>query len=807
MTLSPGTRLGPYEVLAPLGAGGMGEVYRARDTRLGREVAVKVLPAEVGASPERVRRFEQEARAAGALNHPGLLAVHDVGAHEGQPYIVSELLRGATLADGLAEGPLPLRKALDYAIQAAEGLAHAHAQGIVHRDLKPANVFVTREGRVKILDFGLAKLVRPAAEASDDDDTRTSGPATTPGAVIGTVGYMAPEQVRGLEADQRSDLFALGAILFEMLTGRRAFKGETQADTMYAILREDPLEKGTARALPPAVERLLRRCLEKGPEERFQSAGDLAFHLRSLSTEVDRGVERPLSAPAPAAAARPSGWRRGLALALAAAVLALAALGVRSWWPAARVASIAVLPFENVSGDPGIDYLADGLTETLTHELARIRDLEVRTRRSEQRFRRQRESPAAAGRQLDVEVVVVGTVTRREDQVSISVELVDVARDRQLWGQQYAQRRLTDVMDVQQEIAGRIVERLRGPSAAGGPPTRDPVAYDLYLRGRQQWNRFREEGFLKAIDHFGAAIERDPGFALAHTGMADAYSLLAIDSHRPPREVMPRARAAARRALQIDAGLPEAHNSQAVYALFYEWDWPGAARSLERALELRPHYADAHHFRSHHLQAVGRAAESVAAARRALELEPLSPIVSTELGFAHYCARQYDAAVAQYTSTLEVNPQFVFARWLLAQAYAQQGRHAAAMAEIEKGLAVAPRWSFLRYELACAHAAAGRATEARRLVAELEEGPGYRDPGYAAWVYAQLGDHDAAFARLERALEERSSALVWLQVEPKLDGLRGDPRFAGLVRRMGPPPPGAGAVVPAGHGSVSGSNR
>jgi serine/threonine-protein kinase len=792
MSLPTGTSLGPYQVLAPIGAGGMGEVYRAHDPRLGRDVAVKVLRGSVSEDAERLGRFEQEARAAGALNHPNVLAVFDVGRHDHTPYVVSELLEGETLAARMRLGPLPLRKALDYAVQAARGLAAAHGRGIVHRDLKPANLFVTDDGRLKILDFGLAKLAAEdeaaAAAAPAGEATRTTPPDTASGTLMGTAGYMAPEQLRGGPADHRADLFALGVVLYEMLFGRRAFKGETVAETMYATLALDPLERAaTSRTLPEGLERVLRRCLEKRPDERFQSAGDLAFQLEALAAGSLDAAGPPVSTVALAA---PRRLRRTLPLlalgALAAAALAVLAprLGVPP-----PLDSLAVLPFENATGDAGLDYLCDGLTETLTNELAQIRDLKVRTRSAALPFRRQQEDPRAAGRQLNVAAVVVGTLSRRQDQVSISVELIDVAENRQLWGRQYRQRPLSDVLEVQADIAREVGGTLRSRLAgvAGRPPTRDPAAYDLYLRGRQQWNRFREDGFLKAIDYFGQAIERDPGFALAYTGMADAYSLLGIDAHRPPREVMPKARAAAQRALEIDPALPEAHNSLAVYALFHEWDWPAAARSLQRALELRPHYSDAHHFRSHYLQAVGRTEEGVEAARRALELDPLSPIASAELGFAHYLARRYDEALAQYQATLEMAPRFVFANWVRAQAYEQKGMHAQALAEVDEALRAAPEWVYLKNERACALAAAGREAEARQAVAALQASGQPLDPGIVAWVFAQMGDRDSAFRWLDTARRERSSALVWLRVEPKWDRVRDDPRFAALLKDMTPP--------------------
>src|SRR6266540_2972208 len=451
MTLASGSRLGPYEVLSPIGAGGMGEVYRARDPRLGREVAIKVLPASLSQDVDRLRRFEQEARAAGALNHPNITAVYDIGSAEGSPYIVTELLEGETLRGRLGVGALSPRKATDYAVQLAKGLAAAHEKGIVHRDLKPENLFVTRDGRIKILDFGLAKLKQPE-ERAGKSDLLTATAGTEPGVVMGTMGYMSPEQVRGRSADARSDIFSFGAILYEMLSGKRAFRGDSAADTMSAILKEDPPDLSvTNQNISPGLERIVRHCLEKNPEQRFHSAHDLAFDLETLS---DIPGLAQAGRAAPAAGSRRARWTPIIGGAVAAA-LALAALIL---WPRGRarsIDSIAVLPFVNASRDPNSEYLSDGITESIINSLSRLSQLRVAARSTVFRYKGRDEDPQKVGRELNVRAVVSGKVVQRSDTLVIQADLVDSANGSQLWGDHY-DRKLSDILSVQEEIAKEI---------------------------------------------------------------------------------------------------------------------------------------------------------------------------------------------------------------------------------------------------------------------------------------------------------------------------------------------------------------
>ncbi|HXM78675.1 MAG TPA: serine/threonine-protein kinase, partial [Thermoanaerobaculia bacterium] len=543
MALAPGTRLGPYEILAAIGAGGMGEVYRARDERLGREVAIKVLPASFSADPDRLRRFEQEARAAGILNHPNITAVYDIGTNEsdGAPYVVQELLEGETLRSRLGAGAFTPRKALGHALQIANGLAAAHEKGIVHRDLKPENIFVTKDGRVKILDFGLAKLTSPREEGSASRLPTTAG-ETEPGMVLGTLGYMSPEQVRGKPADARSDIFSFGAILYEMLSGKRAFHGDSAADTMSAILMKDPPDLSvTNQNISPGLERVVRHCLEKNPEERFQSARDLAFDLESLS---DISGVAPGGKAAPAASSR----RTGLLLLVAGVAVAALALAAITWLrPRGKsIDSIAVLPFVNGSRDPNAGYLSDGITESIINSLSRLPHLRVTARSTVFRFKGRDEDPQKVGRDLNVGAVVSGKVTQRCDVLSIQADLMDVGSGSQLWGDHY-ERKLADILSVQEEIAREISEKLRLRLTGEEKQrltkryTANTEAYQLYLKGRYAWEQRTQSGLTQSIEFFQKAIEKDPGYALAYAGLADSYAVLPSYSFLSPGESFPKA--------------------------------------------------------------------------------------------------------------------------------------------------------------------------------------------------------------------------------------------------------------------------
>ena len=642
MTLSAGTRLGPYEILSPIGAGGMGEVYRARDARLGRDVAVKVLPEAVSGDAETLARFERETRAVAALSHPNILAIHDVGREGDVSFAVLELLEGETLRQRLAAaGPMPWRAALEIAAPVADGLAAAHAKGIVHRDLKPDNIFLTADGRVKILDFGLARRAAGVG-APDDTGAPTADGLTAPGIVLGTLAYLSPEQARGRDVDGRSDVFAFGSVLYEMLTGRRAFGAPSAPETLVAILRDEPRDLAELGiAVPASLAGVLRRCLRKNPVERFQSASDLAFSLR--------------------AAAPGSGQVSG---------------------DAARVpVSVAVLPFRNVSPDADNEYFSDGITEELINALAQVPGLRVAARTSSFLFKESREDIRAIAERLGVSTVLEGSVRKAGDRVRISAQLINAADGYHLWSESHDQN-MSDVFAVQEEIARAIVRQLRVKLGLGGETivkrhTSDPEAYNLYLKGRYFWNRRAPEASRRAIGYFEEAIARDPGYALAYAGLADSYLGRAKDE-------MALAKEAAAKAVALDEELAEGHAALARAVFYDDWNWEAAEREFRRAIELNPTYPESYHMYSHFLVPAGRVEESLAASRRALELDPLSVSMVAHVGWHNVFSGNSEAAIPYSRAAIDMDPTFFSARIHLGIALEQTGRLEEAIEEFRK---------------------------------------------------------------------------------------------------------------------------
>jgi len=784
-----GSRLGPYEVLAPLGAGGMGEVWKARDTRLGREVAVKVLPASFSADPDRLRRFEQEAQAASALNHPNILTIHDVGTHEGSPYVVSELLEGETLRARLGGGAFTPRKALGHALQIASGLAAAHEKGIVHRDLKPENIFVTKDGRMKILDFGLAKLTQAESGSIAATDLPTAG--TEPGVVLGTVGYMSPEQVRGKPADARSDIFSFGAILYEMLSGNRAFRGDTTADTMSAILLKEPPDlSATNPAVSPGLDRVVRHCLEKDPERRFHSAHDLAFDLEALSD---------VSTPSLALAGlRAKAKPRARMLLWAAGVVALVALAAVLWLRprAGTIDSVVVLPFVNAGGDPNAEYLSDGITESLINSVSQIPGIRVVSRASAFHYKGKEVGAKTVGRELGVRAVLTGRIVQRGDALSIRAELVDARNDTHLWGEEY-NRSLSDILALQEEIArdisGKLRQRLTGEEKKrlARRYTENAEAYALYLKGRYHWNKRTGEDIQKGIGYFQQAIEKDPTYALAYAGLADSYVILDEYAGLPSSETFPKAKAAALKALELDDSLAQAHATLALVHESFDWDFSSAEKEYKHTIELDPKYPTAHHWYSLYLSWLGRHEQAIAEAERAYELDPLSPIISNLRARVLIDARQSDRAIEVAHKTLELDKSFVPALASLGLALEQKKMYPEAIAEFEEAVRLSRRSIVTVTELGHAYAVSGRRVEAMRLIEELK---GWSDRGYdplasIALVCAGLGQNDEAMRWLEKAYQARSARLIELSltVSPGWDALRSDARFQDLLRRIGFP--------------------
>lgn len=798
MSLPPGTRLGPYEILHPIASGGMGDVYRARDRRLDRDVAVKVLPERFTRDAEARMRFEREAKAVAALSHPNILSIHDYGSIDGAAYSVTELLEGQTLRQRILEGPVPWRKVVEIGAALADGLAAAHAKGIIHRDLKPENIFLTTDGRVKILDFGIAQLIRQETPDPDVDPTQmpTAPMKTDPYAVVGTAGYMAPEQLRGEPADPTTDIFSLGAVLYEIATGRAAFIRNTVIDSLSAILTDTPDVFTTSRRMIPfELARVIQRCLEKNRTERFQSARDLAFALRAIGTSTSLTFEAP-------AERRRRQWVWGsVAVLLVATIVSVVLLRERGATPVAAltrrdaprpIRSIAVLPFVNATGDREAEFLSDGVTETLINTLAQVPGLRVMSRTSVFHYKDKTLNPSSVGRDLRVSGVVVGRIEAAGNRLVVSAELIDAGDNAVLWGNRYETAR-ADLFAVQQSIASEIAHMLR--IQLGGREqqlltkrhTTDARAYELYLKGRFQWNKRNADGLYKAIEFFNQAIEIDPQYAPAYAGLADCYNLLDIWAGLPTNETFPRAKAAAQKALAIDDQLAEAHTSLAYAIHTYEWDWPAAERAYRRAIELNPNYATARQWYAEFLTAQGRFDEAHEQGKKALQLDPMSPIINAVVAYNLTMARRYEQAVEQGRRTTRLFPTFMPGHAYLGLALLEAGHPAEAIAALEQSqklhdIVVVATW------LIRAYAAAGHRAEAEARARALEARGRreYLPPYYMAALHAHRGEKDRAFAELDRALRERTGAMVWLRVDPALDPLRRDPRFARFVTATRP---------------------
>ncbi len=757
----------------------MGEVYRARDERLGRTVAVKVLNPEVAARQEARARFEREARAASALGHPAVAHVYEMGDASGRWFIAMEFVEGERLDRKIGGRPLPLETAVDIGIAVADALDAAHAKGIIHRDIKPANVIVSPRGQVKVLDFGLARL-EPTAAATD-----VTVAGSEPGLILGTVQYMSPEQALGRSVDARSDLFSLGVVLYEMATGRLPFAGLTTTETIERIVHAQP--EAVSRfnyGVPPGLEHIIRKCLEKDPDRRYQSARELLVDLRNLSRDSADG--RPVGV----GPARP---RRRLAVLVAAGLagaLALAWLGWSRWTGGTGFDAVAVLPFAFASADQDIEYLADGLTETLINNLSRVPDLRVVPRGVAFRYKGREADPRAVARELNVKALVTGRVTARAGTLTVQAELIEAASLSQLWGQQY--ERVSDVLALQGQVTDAIVQRLRpAPTRpedrrAAGRETTDNEAFQLYLKGRHHWNKRTEDGFRRALESFTQAIDRDPTYAKAYAGTADCYSLLARYQFVAPREGFPLARAAALKALELDDTVAEVHNSLAYVATNYDRDWATAEREFKRAIELDPTYATAHHWYGLFLAIRGDLDAAIRSATEARRLDPLSLIINTNLGRMYYYAGQHDQAIESHRKALDLDPHFGEGLLRLGWVYDRQGRYDLAIDVLSRATAT-PGLSGANGALGHALARAGRTTEARATLRQLEAVARrrYVDAYDLALVHIGLGQVDEAFAALTRAANDRSGMVVYARVDPLLEPLRRDARFDILLASMG----------------------
>ena len=788
MPLSPGTRLGPYEIVAPLGAGGMGEVWRARDSRLGREVAVKVLPPEFAADPERLKRFEREARATAALSHPNILAVHDVGTHEGVPYLVEELLEGESLRERLDRGGLTLSEAMRIAGEIAKGLAAAHEKGIVHRDLKPGNVFLTRDGTVKVLDFGLAKLL--PTEPADEAETLTAATATTRlGGVLGTAAYMAPEQARGRPVDQRADVFAFGVVLYEMLAGERPFRGATGTEVMAAILTDEPAP--LPAGVPPGVAAVVGRCLEKDPDRRYQRGSELRAALEAVQSG-SAAVSRPSWL-----AARPR-WVFAAVMLVAAiaAVLALDPKSLRSRMigqgAAPRIASLAVLPLENLSGDPEQEYLADGMHEALITDLAQLSGLErVIARSSAMRYKGSTAPPGQIAKELKVAALVTGAVQRAGDRVRVTAHLIDPATESELWGHSF-ERSLQDVLSLQDEIVSAITSEI-GLQLTAHETTRlssarrvDPEVYEAYLRGSYHWQKMTPSDVDTAEKYFELAAAKDPSYAPIHEGMAWVWAVRQQLGWVSASAAGPEAKAAAQRAIALDERSGEAHEALALVLMVTDWDWQGSEAEWQKALEINPNNANAHAYYAHLLLALDRVGSAMEHSRRSLELDPFNPLFHGMYGMVLLSARRFDEAIEEARTALTMQPSLVAARSVLWNALVHTGRREEALDAQREWIAQDPE-RLAAFDRGRAEAGFEGALRelCEVLIARYRSGRYFGAHGIAFNLLA-AGDSERSLEWLEEGYRIRDPGLLYFS-NPTWDPLRSDPRFRALLRRIGLP--------------------
>jgi serine/threonine-protein kinase len=809
-----GKQIGRYQVLSGIGRGGMGEVFLAQDTSLGRKVALKLLRRDFTRNEERLRRFRQEARAASALNHPNILTIHEIGQEDSLHFMATEYVEGETLRQHIGRARMPLGQTLDVAVQVASALAAAHQAGIIHRDVKPENIMLRTDGYVKVLDFGLAKLAQPKT-------VETAAPTlpkveTEPGVIMGTVSYMSPEQARGLAVDARTDIWSLGVMIYEMAAGRQPFEGETSSDVMSLILQKEPPPLAySSPEVPGELERIVTKALRKDKEERYQTIKDLLIDLRNLRRELELSAEMERSAPPTgramssgqsAAATAAASWerkrrlralRRLLAISTLAALVAgliyLLLLRASPTTTSPNIRSVAVLPLENLSGDSSQDYFADGMTDEMIANLGKIGALRVTSRTSVMQYKGVKKPLPEIARALNVEGVIEGSVMRVGQRVRITAQLIEAKADRQLWSESY-ERDARDILALQDEVARAIAEAVKVKLA---PQERmrlssvrsvDPEAQEAYFKGRYHASKRNEEGLRTAITYYQEAIAKDKLYPLPHIGLADAYQALGtfMVGALPPTESFPKVEAAAREALNLDETLAEGHTFLAVMQL-YRWEWREAEQGFKRSLELNPSYALAHSWYAQYLASQARFDEARAEAMRARELDPLSPYIIQNVAFIAYYARQYDETIEYSRQALELDPNYVWARWRRGTAYVMQSRFEEAIEEGERAAALSHRSPPALSFLGMAYGRAGRRGEAQQVLKELVElsNRTYVNPFSFFSIHIALGQNDQALKRLEEAVQGHLSGMIFIRVNPELDPIRSDPRFKELVRSMG----------------------
>jgi serine/threonine-protein kinase len=832
--LTKDTTLLHYRVISKIGAGGMGDVYLAEDTKLDRKVAIKFLRDDFSKDADKLARFVREAKAASALNHPHILTVYEIGEVEDTSYIATEYIEGATLRDILhKKEPLQLSQVLKIGVQVSEALAAAHAAGIVHRDIKPENIMIRKDGYAKVLDFGLAKLSEQKAPENVSAEGETIALVhTNPGTVMGTANYMSPEQARGKDVDARTDIWSLGVVLYEMLAGRVPFSGETANHTIVAILEKEPL---LLESVPDELQRIVRKTLTKDVEMRYQSARDMLIDLKNLRRDLDIQGELERSvmpsrdtqsgasgdgstqfsfdrtrsgqiSPTQSVTTSSSSLEYAVTTAkshkLGVAVIGLLLIGIigaGTYFGFLRnagtrqISSIAVMPFVNGTGSPDMEYLSDGMTESLIGSLSQVPNLNVKARSSVFRYKGKDTDAKTIGKELGVQAILNGRITEHGDQITLGLELIDASTENVLWSEQY-DRRQADLVSLQSEIARDISQKLKAKLSGADEQkiaktyTADPEAFQFYLKGLFYWNKRTAEDLKRSIEYFDQAIEKDPAYALAYAGKSQAYVLLPEYFAGTPQDSYPKAISVATRALELDPSLPEAHATLGE-AYDNQIKFADARKEYEQAIKLNPNYATGHQWYGGGLMCVGRFDEAIAEGKRAQALDPLSLIINDNLGEFYFYAGQYDKALETLKATIEIDPNFFLAHIDAASVYMMKGMYAEAIAETKRAHELNPDPNYYLPYLGYIYAVSGKREEALKVLDQLKDlgAKGGIAPYNFAMVYAGLGDKDNAIEQLEKDYQSGDPTFKYAAVDPYLNSLRSDPRFADLLRRAGFP--------------------